>query len=421
MPDEALQQPKHKTVGIFENYQEIIPDDKLSYFENEPSITLHVAPQGAPVVEENGLNMGKSLTGHVFYTIRNKNPKTGNFESITAGLSPGEDWDTVKDNLSFNDHIRYPTASSLTIVSQNLQFLMDLDMVFQKTIDYRDGKTQPPSYNVLTSNCIDFVKDTFHREGGHASYSGITLNLEKTPNQILKQLFPNPKKVTKTYRTPLVIDLNGDGVQTVTSELGVVFDFNGQGQKVNTGWVDANDSLLVWDKNNDGLINRGSELFGEDSQLSSGEKAQHGFMALADIDSNQDGIIDNQDVTWNALKIWQDRNLDGLSTPDELKSLEETDIKSMQLNYQEINYFDLQGNYHGLTSTVNWSNGYQTEITDVWFKQDPVSIYEAKLSNELHDLINAMACFVSQQTEEINSTISSETTPIQLLTVNLIG
>ncbi len=49
MPDEALQQPKHKTVGIFENYQEIIPDDKLSYFENAPSITLHVAPQGAPM------------------------------------------------------------------------------------------------------------------------------------------------------------------------------------------------------------------------------------------------------------------------------------------------------------------------------------------------------------------------------------
>lgn len=146
MTDETLQQPQHKTVAIFDNYQEIISDDKLAYFENAPSITLHIAPQNAPIVGEDGRDMGKSLMGHAFYTIRNENPKTGKFESITAGLSPGEDWDSVKDNLSFNDHIPYPTASSLTIVSQNPQFLMDLDMVFQKTVDYRDGKIQPPSY-----------------------------------------------------------------------------------------------------------------------------------------------------------------------------------------------------------------------------------------------------------------------------------
>ena len=59
---------------------------------------------------------------------------------------------------------------------------------------------------------------------------------------------------------------------------------------------------MVWDRNNDGVINDGSELFGNNTDLDNGNKAAHGFAALADLDSNGDGVIDASDTAWTELE-----------------------------------------------------------------------------------------------------------------------
>lgn len=79
------------------------------------SFTIHVAPAGSRVVDDFGREAGNSLTGHVFISARQLDFNTGTFKTANIGLSPGADWRTNKDNLSFNDAFRYPDASSMTV------------------------------------------------------------------------------------------------------------------------------------------------------------------------------------------------------------------------------------------------------------------------------------------------------------------
>ncbi len=83
------------------------------------------------------------------------------------------------------------------------------------------------------------------------------------------------------------------------------------------------------DRNDNGVIDSGRELFGDNTQLSSGGSASNGFEALADLDSNQDGKIDSQDTDFNELRLWQDKNQDGISQTDELHTLNQLGIASI--------------------------------------------------------------------------------------------
>ncbi|TFV04382.1 calcium-binding protein, partial [Bacillus stratosphericus] len=77
---------------------------------------------------------------------------------------------------------------------------------------------------------------------------------------------------------PLVLDLDGDGIETVGTQgyAGALFDHDKDGIRTSTGWVSADDGLLVIDRNGDGIINNGGELFGDSSVLQNGEHAAHG-------------------------------------------------------------------------------------------------------------------------------------------------
>ena len=88
--------------------------------------------------------------------------------------------------------------------------------------------------------------------------------------------FANAESIT----SPLVLDLDGDGVETISSEQGVYFDHAGDGFAEKTGWVSPDDGLLAIDLNNDGKIDNGTELFGNNTRLSNGENAANGFEAL---------------------------------------------------------------------------------------------------------------------------------------------
>jgi hypothetical protein len=148
----------------------------------------------------------------------------------------------------------------------------------------------------------------------------------------------------KSARTPLVLDLDGDGIETTAVNTGTTFDHNSDGFAEDTGWVKGDDGLLVFDRNNNGVIDNGTELFGNNTVMSNGQKAGGGFQALADLDSNKDGKIDLSDTQFANLKVWQDANQDGYSAVSEMKTLSDVGINSISLAYTAPNTQDAYGN-----------------------------------------------------------------------------
>ncbi|ATD64502.1 hypothetical protein CGZ65_02765 [Neisseria weixii] len=94
--------------------------------------------------------------------------------------------------------------------------------------------------------------------------------------------------------------------------------------------------MLVIDRNSDGLINNGGELFGDSTVLKDGSNAAHGYAALAESDTNSDGKADAQDAGFGKLKVWRDLNQDGVSQEGELFTLAELNIQSLDAAYQDV-------------------------------------------------------------------------------------
>ena len=134
--------------------------------------------------------------------------------------------------------------------------------------------------------------------------------------------------------------------------------------------------MLAIDLNNNGKIDDGTELFGNNSQLSGGGTAANGFEALKEYDSNSDGVIDEFDRDFQALKVWQDLNLDGRTQELELKTLEELGITSINTDYDEQSQLQ-QGNHLIQTGVFANADGQSNELVDVWFQRDETqSIYQ---------------------------------------------
>ena len=176
--------------------------------------------------------------------------------------------------------------------------------------------------------------------------------------------------------SPLILDLDGDGVE---ADAITYFDHSGDGWTELSRWADEDDGVLVWDRNNDGVINDGSELFGNNTILANGNKAEHGFAALADLDDNGDGVIDASDTAWTELRVmrWADDNGNGIKDDGEesLVTLDSLDIESLNTGFTNSNHVDSSGNEHrqegGYTKTVINDDGTTETITrkmtDVWF------------------------------------------------------
>ncbi|MBI4740910.1 MAG: type I secretion C-terminal target domain-containing protein, partial [Betaproteobacteria bacterium] len=166
--------------------------------------------------------------------------------------------------------------------------------------------------------------------------------------------------------TPLVLDLNGDGVHSVGLDAGVNFDVNNDGVARNVGWVSAQDGLLVRDINGDGQINNGSELFGSGTSDGQGGKTRDGFQALAQLDSNQDGIINSLDLGFNELQVWRDLDTDGVTDQGELVSLRSVGVQSLNLAHTVSDAAE-SGNLHMLLGDYTSTDGQTREMTDVFF------------------------------------------------------
>ena len=173
--------------------------------------------------------------------------------------------------------------------------------------------------------------------------------------------------------SPIILDIAGDGVKTTNINNGTFFDLDANGFAEQTGWITGDEGLLYMDYNGDGIINDGTELFGDHTILKNGTRAQNGFQALAEFDDNHDGKIDGNDTIYSQLGVWKDTNGDGVVESGEMFTLGQLGVASLNVNYAATNTTDSSGNVKVCAGTYQTQDGRTLEMSDYNFVTDRMS------------------------------------------------
>jgi Ca2+-binding RTX toxin-like protein len=221
-------------------------------------------------------------------------------------------------------------------IATSVTVRLTMDMLLSDKTWLKDGDTIK-EYEINRGNYREKVTQKVYNVQFHSVDNGgyqkayVTYDIAESRMISSKQTqwkyIPKPDNID-----PLILDLNGDGLQLTEATGSQYFDFNNNGVKTATAWTQGNDdAFLAFDFNNNRQIDNGSELFGIDYIKKDGTKATSGIDALSDLDSNNDGLINNLDEYFDKILVWKDLNHNAQTDDGELFSLQDLNITEFNL------------------------------------------------------------------------------------------
>jgi hypothetical protein len=189
----------------------------------------------------------------------------------------------------------------------------------------------------------------------------------------------NGSECVATPGSPIIVDMERNGYKLTSVDDGVAFDLDGNGTLEQIAWTreDSDDAFLALDRNGNGRIDNGTELFGNytpaypDGRL---PRSPNGFEALKFLQSPGYGIsrtdasIDAYDAMFRLLLLWTDANHNGISEPEELQPAHKAGIASIGTEYREKTRVDRFGNEFRQKGRLRWSDGAIEPVFDIWLK-----------------------------------------------------
>jgi hypothetical protein len=191
----------------------------------------------------------------------------------------------------------------------------------------------------------------------------------------------NEERCVEFMGSPLLIDAARDGYKLTSVADGVRFDLDADGIPEQVAWsrADSDDAWLALDRNGNGVIDDGGELFGNATPAYAGQtalRASNGFDALGFLEapdygvSVADGQLTARDGMYGRLLLWTDRNHNGLSEPDELRSAEASGVAAIGTAYQVKKKRDKFGNEFRQKGALTWADGSEEPVYDVWLQRE---------------------------------------------------
>ncbi|MFA6554833.1 MAG: calcium-binding protein, partial [Candidatus Obscuribacterales bacterium] len=332
------------------------------------------------------------------------------------GRSNYSDTQQFRDALT-RDAAETPGADDLSAYhddgSNEGGFVADLHMAMSEIQNGR-GDVTHSTYSGLTPNqIVDKYKNSIIELQKQIDFAVNKMNSTdgSWPTTAVRSCWDEPWKkshdsreirarinnATQTQGTdPLILDLDGNGIETSTLATGFYLDLSNSGFASRIAWVSGNDGILGIDLNGNGLIDNGTELIG--SQLPYSSQVDS-FNSLANFDSNLDGVIDASDESFSQLIV---QKADGFN-----QSLSELGITSISLAKNSTNLVDASGNTQISVSTFTYAGGTSSSIASYLLQQDTADTHQRELltlSSEIDALPSAAGSgFVSSLSQAMQA------------------
>jgi hypothetical protein len=294
-------------------------------FERAQAGFIHGSVYLAPLEESSFTSWG-SATYHNDLGAEDTTAQLSGTHSVNGGTTTFQH--AVTGNGTYSYALQGPTAPG-TCYSTSLHVVADPQGWFneiEQTFEGPETKCTPPS----SGSTIDVVADKCDGQSGYGQPC-----------------------------SPIVINLAEGAFALSGPDDPVSFDITGDGWPNRITWTAAGSSLafLARDRNANGRIDDGRELFGDRTVLSNGQQAANGFEALGELDANADGVVDGRDPDWPSLLLWVDGNHDGVSQAQELQAVTASGVLAFRTGYHWTGRRDRAGNTVRYQSVVQTARG----------------------------------------------------------------